>query len=210
MKRLVTTLLLTPLLVLLSFSTARGDIVLTHLGGTNYQMTLDPIAFLNINAPTGGQLTGVVIEDFFASDAVFSGVAVSGVGTYSVNAGVNQDANISGVNGTLGVTFNALDKNDLFIQTVAFGALSGGENIAFSSLNAVFTSPFVPPQSLANSFTVSLVDFSTYNAVATTTVNAGNAIPEPSSFVILATALLAASVSIRRRRPIVGSIANFA
>ena len=142
MKRLA--ICLTGLVLLLSVHTAMADVFFTDLGGSNYGVTLEPLAFtVGSNEDFANR---VLIENFFTTDQTTNGgIDISGEINWSLNGGPAVAISYESHNGSVTGTNDQIDPNDLLFNfTIAYGllglpALTAGDTVTVSTSNMVFS-----------------------------------------------------------------------
>jgi hypothetical protein len=189
-KRTVATLAAT----LLTFgSLANGAVTVSNIGGTQYLADIGTIAF---NVTTSGLFRAVTVEDFYTGPNVdtSSTPLVSNI-FYSINGGSATALSLTTNSGSYGDTFGIWDPNDFVFASLTGIPVSIGDSVVFTGTFTFDAFGLTAPALVAG-------DLDTYLSDVTLGVNfaAGtvNAVPEPSSVMLLG--LGALGVMARRRR----------
>ena len=189
-------LLITSALVGMSFSQAHAAVSATLSGGENTILTLtlnQDVTFINV--PAGLTQYGFVLLGAAAgnTDDAFSNNS-SGTSSWTDDLGVNGGSGmVAGTNGTFGIA--DLTKQDVFFlwqtgegqpATTSTMTLKAGTRISSTGIDATI------PDGTGN-FEVRMIN-SSFNFIG----EAGTAVPEPSSAILLGAGAL--GLMIRRRR----------
>jgi len=153
-----------------------AGIIFTPLDSDQYRVQMSATPFM---VTASGVADILVVEDFFASNAILAGLYVSGGLIWQRNDDPEQLFNMNDFLGTFHLTINECDPNDLLMnwqEETGYNVVLG-DTVTITA-DFVFRSQAIPALSDAESFTVKLCDNGTMIGSATV-------VPEPSTLAFM-------------------------